>query len=500
MTNVLISRRTLLATATSFMAAVAVLPRSALSQQRPLVVGKTFIAGGLDVGEGSAGWALVSHGVAENLFTVDRFGHVVPQIASSAVRNDELAWSVYLALGRRFSDGTPVTASEVSTALTRNVERNAAARASAGRLQFIPQDEQTMRVVTERPTPVLPNVLAEWGFAIARAGSSGPAFTGPFRVVSFETGSRLVLEPNPYWPRPPRHPVTIMRFQDGQALALAFRSGEIDLAFNLPVATLGMVRADGVRTVKTFPVAYQYMAILNTRRPALSDERVRRAISLTIDRTQIVQAIRSGKPSASLWAAIFPFGDSRVPNVDRAGASRLLDDAGWTLGSDGIRTKDGNRLAITLWAYPQRPDLPTMQPVLRSQLAAIGIAVETRMTEQATTFARSGDFDILLWSQHTAPAGDPAFFPGLFLASDGGNNHAGWADGKMDSLVAALRSAGTAEERAAIARQIDARVREAAPVIPLVTPEWHVGLSNRFASYEPWGSDYYIVRADMLAE
>jgi len=494
-----ISRRALLATATSFMAGVAVLPLSAAAQQRPLIVGKTFMAGGLDAAEGSAGWALVSHGIAENLFTVDRHGHVVAQLATKAVQDDETAWTVTLSPGRRFSDGTPVTASEVSAALARNVERNAATRASAGRLQFIPINDLTMRVITERATPVLASILAEWGFAVARAGSSGPVFTGPFRVVSFETGSRITLEPNPKWPHPPRNPVTIVRFQDGQALALAFRSGEVDLAFNLPVESLGMVRADGARTVKSFPVAYQYLAILNTRRAALSDERVRRAISMTIDRAQIVQAIRSGKPSASLWAAIFPFGESSVPPTDRRGAATLLEDAGWTLGSDGVRTKDGNRLAISLWAFPQRPDLATMQPVLRSQLAAIGIAVETRMTEQATTLAKAGDFDILLWAQHTAPAGDPAFFPGLFLASDGGNNHAGWRDGAMDRLVAALRNAGRPDERAAIARQIDARVREAAPVIPLVTPEWHVGLSHRLAAYEPWGSDYYIVRGDLTA-
>jgi len=499
MQDLSISRRALFASATSFMAGIAALSRSTLAQQRPLIIGQTFIAGGLDVAEGSAGWAMVSHGVAENLFTVDRYGHVVPQLASSASRDGDMAWSVTLSPGRRFSDGTPVTASEVSAALSRNVERNPATRASVGRLQFIPIDDLTMRVITERPTPVLKSVLAEWGFAVARAGSSGPAFTGPFRVVSFETGSRLALEPNPHWQRPSSHSVTIVRFQDGQSLALAFRSGEIDLAFNLPVESLGMGRADGLRTVKTFPVAYQYLAILNTRRTVLSDERVRRAISMTIDRAQIVQAIRGGKPSASLWASIFPFGDVSVSPTDRRGAAMLLDEAGWVPGSDGVRTKNGVRLSISLWAYPQRPDLATMQPVLRSQLAAIGIAVETRMTEQATTLARSGDFDILLWAQHTAPAGDPAFFPGLFLASDGGNNFAGWHDGAMDRLVAALRNAVRPDERVAIARQIDARTREAAPVIPLVTPEWHVGLSQRLASYEPWGSDYYIVRGDLTA-
>jgi peptide/nickel transport system substrate-binding protein len=461
-----------------------------------LAIGLTFLTPGLDAAEGSAGWALASHGVAENLFTVDRHGDVVPQLASAATRLDARRWQVALAEGRRFQDGTAVTAEAVAAGLNRQGERNPVARASAGRLVFTASGPTLLLVQTERPTPVLPSILAEWAFAVARPDAAGAVFTGPFRPTGFQPGARLLLEPNRYHPTPPRLPATLIRFQDGQALALAFRAGELDLAFNLPVESLAMLRG-GSGSVKSFPVAYQYMAILNARRPALADLQVRRAIALAVERADLARAIRGGTPSASLWAATFPFGGRGAPVADRAAAAALLEQAGWRLGRDGVRTQEGRRLALTLWAYPQRPDLVSLQPVLRAQLAAIGIAVETRVTEQAQALARSGEFDLLLWAQHTAPAGDPAFFPGGFLASGGGSNFGGAADTALDALVAAFAEADTVAARHAVARRIDAQVAETVPVLPLLTPEWHVGLSPRLAGYEPWGSDYFIMRADL---
>lgn len=479
------------------LAAMPMLPSRAIGQTaESLRVGLTFLTSGLDPAEGSAGWALVSHGVAEQLFTVDRQGAVVPQLAAGARREDPNAWTVRLAAGRRFQDGSPVTAADVAAGLNRAVEANAATRASAGRLTFTAGDAGTLAVATERPTPILPSILAEWAFAVAKPTPGGQVFTGPYRPAGFTPGARLVLAPSEHHPSTPRAGVDIRRFQDGQALALAFRAGELDLAFNLPVESLATLRGAGLG-IRSFPVAYQYMAILNTRRPGLADARVRRAIAAALDRAEIARALRAGRPSASLWATPYPFAGTAAPGPDLAAAGRLLDEAGWPANAEGARSRGGESKVLTVWAYPQRPDLVAMLPVVRAQLARVGITAETRVSEQPLPLARSGEFDVLLWAQHTAPAGDPAFFPGLFLATGGGNAFSGWSDAAMDGLVRQLAETDAPAGRVELARRIDARVAEAAPVIPLITPEWHVGLSRRLAGYEPWGSDYYIVRADM---
>jgi peptide/nickel transport system substrate-binding protein len=479
-------------------AALALAAPTALAQTRPtMTVGQTFIAGGLDPAQGSAGWALVSHGIAEQLFTVSREGLVVPHLATAAERTGDLEWTVTLAPGRAFSDGAPVDAQAVSEALNRTGAENPAARASAGRLTATASGALTLTITTERPTPVLPSILAEWAMPIYRMAEGGPVFTGPYAVAAFEPGARMQLVPNVHYPRAEQRPdIALIRVADAQALALGLMAGELDLAFNLPVEMLGMVAAvDGI-TVRSFPVEYQYMMWMNTRQGALADPQVRRAIDHAISRTDLARAVRAGVPATGAFPARFPFAATEGTAHDPAEAARLLDAAGWALGADGRRAKDGQVLALTLWAYPQRPDLITFQPVIRAQLESLGITVETRVTESPSDAARAGDFDLFLWAQHTAPAGDPAFFLSLFLGAEGGNNFTGWSDPAFEAILADLSAEGDPAHRADLARAAQAVVAEGAPVAFLLTPEWHVGLSERMATYQPWGSDYYVIRDD----
>lgn len=475
-------------------------PLCATASDRPSVaVGQTFLAGGLDPAAGSNGWALASHGIAEGLFTVSREGTVVPQLAAGATRNEDGHWTVTLAKGRMFSDGTPVDAAAVAAALNRTVAQNPAARATAGRIDFAVDGPLTLAVFTERPTPILPSILAEWPFKVYRRSSDDDfLFTGPYMVERLEPGARIVMSPNPHYAGVSHRPdVTIHRIADGQALALALQSGEIDLAFHLPVETISQVEADPDLLVKSFLVGYQYMMWLNTDRPALGDPRVRQAIASAIDAADLVRAVRGGEPARGAFPANTPYALSSAPEADPEAGAALLDEAGWTLRTDGVREKDGERLELTLWAYPQRPDLVTIQPVIRAALADIGIAVTTRVTETPTDAARAGDFDLLLWAQHTLPAGDPAFFLSLFLSSDGGNNFARWSNPAFDAIVRALGETIDPNARVRLAREAQAIATDAAPVVFLMTPKWHVGLSARLADYRPWGSDYYVLRPDL---
>ena len=73
------------------------------------VVGKTFMAGSVDPTSGSTGWALTSHGISENLFTVNKNGEIVGQVASSTTQVSDYVWDVTLKTDYKFSDGTVVT-------------------------------------------------------------------------------------------------------------------------------------------------------------------------------------------------------------------------------------------------------------------------------------------------------------------------------------------------------------------------------------------------------
>ena len=463
--------------AASLVAAI-LAPVPALSEK--VTIGQTFLASGLDPAQGSNGWALVSHGIAEQLFRVSRAGVVVPNLAASAARNGQGTWTVELAPDRFFSDGTPVTAAAVASALNRTGEKNPSARATAGRLTFAAVDADTLTVETEQSTTILPSILAEWAFPVYRLDGDTPIFTGPYAVENFEPGGSIEMSPNAHYADAEARPdVTLRRIADGQSLALAFASGELDMAFNLPVETLAMLEAAG-KKVTTFPVAYQYMMWMNTRSPVLSDPKVRRAIDLTVNRQDLVTA------------------EGPLPN-DEKRASELLDAAGWLLGDDGIRSRDGARLEVVLYAYPQRPDLVTFQPVIRAALAKVGIAVTTQVSESPNDVAASGKFDLFLWAQHTAPAGDPGLFLSLFFETGAARNYSGWSNPEYDELIALLRAEGNPQARIDLARQAQEMIAAEAPVSFLVTPEWHVGLSAKLEGYSLWGSDYYVIRSDMVA-
>ncbi len=471
---------------------------SATSHAEEVTIGQTFLASGLDPADGSNGWALVSHGIGEQLFRVSREGEVVPNVAASATQSDDGTWTVELAPDRFFSDGTPVTAEAVAVALNRTGEANPSARATAGRLSFTAVDDDTLTVRTEHSTTILPSILAEWAFPIYRMEGDALIFTGPFAVTSFEPGGSIEMTPNAHYPGAEARPdVTLRRIADGQSLALAFASGEVDMAFNLPVESLSMLEATDGRIV-SFPVAYQYMMWMNTRTPALADPRVRRAIDLAISREDLVTAAQAGVPATGAFSESYPFAAEGALPHDPDAAVALLDEAGWALGEDGVRTRDGERLELVLYAYPQRPDLVTFQPVVRAALAEIGIAVTTQVTESPNDVTTSGAFDLFLWAQHTAPAGDPGLFLSLFFETDAARNYGGWSNAAYDSLIAELRVEGDPQGRIDLALRAQEMIMAEAPVSFLVTPEWHVGLSPALAGYEPWGSDYYVIRPDLV--
>jgi peptide/nickel transport system substrate-binding protein len=119
------------------------------------------------------------------------------------------------------------------------------------------------------------------------------------------------------------------------------------------------------------------------------------------------------------------------------------------------------------------------------------------VVDNAGAVGAAGDFDLLLWAQHTAPAGDPGFFLNAFFRTGGGNNFAGFSSAAVDTLLDRLAETGDLAARAALAGDIQQQVFAAAPVSFLMTPAWHVGLGPRLAEYDPWGSDYFIVRADL---
>ena len=228
----------------------------------PVVVGSTFLAGGLDPTDGSTGWALTSHGISENLFTVDKDGAIVGVIAESATKVSDMVWDVTLKAGYTFSDGTAVTAARVAAALTELNTENSAAQSSLGTMTVTAPDSSTVRIQSTKATHVMESVLAEWVFVIYYKDVSNDfIYTGPYKVTSL-SATQIDLEPNPFYGNAASRPVTIIKkFATGDALAEAAMRDELDIGFHLPIHQVSSVAAVRGQNVKSFETGYHYMMV-----------------------------------------------------------------------------------------------------------------------------------------------------------------------------------------------------------------------------------------------
>jgi peptide/nickel transport system substrate-binding protein len=485
-------------------AALALVLRPALAVEPPITVVQPFLAGTLDPAVSTEGWALQSHGIAETLFTIASDGTVTRQIAESAEPAGDGSWTIRLRPNWKFSDGTPVDAAAVCDSLLDGTERNPLALSQTGRMEIDVADPLTLKISTAKPVPALRSVLAEYFHVIhkrqpapAEAGGERIVFTGPYRVTQFRKDDRVELEPNPHSPLPGRRaPVIVRKLVDAQARALALESGEADLAFQLPPESLDRLRGRGIRVGSTL-VGYQYLLFLNGRRPGLSEQPVRQAIDLAINRAALVAALRGGEVATGFYPKFYRFAAQEPRPYDPERAAKLLDDAGWKRGPDGIRTKGADRLAFTLLSVTQAAEYGYMALLIKDDLAKIGIAVEVKGVERSLPFLMAGDFDFGFNFTHAAPGGDPAFVMEQFFRSTAPRNYGKVPLPGLDAVLDELAHTRDPGQRDALAQKAQSMIFEQAPAVFLMTPVWHTGLSARLPGYKPYPSDYYIVQADM---
>lgn len=464
-----------------------------------VVIGKPFIAAGTDPTKANNGWSLTSHGISENLFRVDRRGGVVPWLATATERVDDTTWLVRLRDGVQFSDGSPMNAAAVAAALSRTAELSGNARASTGALKVEAVDALTVRLVTERVVVNMASVLADWPMPIYRVVGDDFAFTGPYKVVGQKPGAEFALAPNPHYRGAAKRPqIRVKYFADTQTMALALQSGELDMAYGLPPTALPRIAAQQGLSVRTLVDGYMYLLLMNHARPPLDDVRVRRAVDLAVDRELLVKAGKGGKPARGLYSAHYPYSLNRSYPHDPAAAARLLDEAGWKPGGDGIRVKGGKRLTVTAVAVSSWPDLLIYLPVMRTQLAQVGIELVQRMTEAFLPAANSGDFDLLLRMTHTARAGDPTLFLNDSLRSTAVRNFGKYKSAAFDTVLAKLETERDSERRLALVLDEQRTINDELPLAPISEAPFHIGLSAKLADYEPWGADYYIIRDDLV--
>ena len=301
-----------------------------------------------------------------NLLDYDEKLNLVPGLAESVEADPtHLVYTIRLREGARWEDGSPITSDDVKATLEAIVDPKTPAlyrRSFFADLEKVEAvDARTARATFRKAypaqrdafnLPLLPARLYRGTDVASNPANRKPLASGPFRLASWEGGTLRLVRNTQYFGEPPAWEQVVLRSVPESASAFqGLRTGALDESRLTAVQRPEAASTGSIREVVYDEIAYTYLA-WNNRLPQFSDARVRRALTMLVDRAAIAGALYGGlaRPAngplpPGLWAhdptlAPLPF--------DRKAAAALLDEAGWRLGKDGVRAKGGVRLAFAL--------------------------------------------------------------------------------------------------------------------------------------------------------
>ncbi|MFB9991096.1 ABC transporter substrate-binding protein [Deinococcus oregonensis] len=412
-------------------------------------------------------------------------------------------WTFILRQGVKFQDGTPFNADAVIFNVNRWWDPNARAGAKEQTKTFtswqfifgaFKGDKDTLlkevrkdgtykvTFVLNRPFNPLPEALATPFFGIAsptavtKAGAKYgtpaalPVGTGPFRMRSWITGDRIVYATNTdHWGKKASYDQLILRFiKDPSARLNELRAGGIDFTSDLNPDQLGSVRGDKELTAVIVPSFNVGLISMNVTNKYLANPKVRQAISMAINKKEIVQSFWGslGVTDASFLPPALKWANSRtVPadyKFDPAAAKKLLAEAGYP-----------NGFSLDFWYMPvSRPYFPTPKPIaeaVAADLGAIGIKMNIKTEDWAKYLEdrnKAPGFDMYMigW---TGPYASPYNFYGSYYG-ESASLDSGYNNKRLDDLMVAAAAAKTRADSAKAYAEIHQITYDANVRLPIV--------------------------------
>lgn len=439
------------------------------SQYPPLKIITSFAIKGLDPIK--QGFWFSEFGSAELLMKWDRDFIVKPWVLQSLEQIDDLNWRLTLRPEVTFQNGKPLDAEALAAMMKRQLELSPSAQANLPGASVKVTGEHEVVLTTQEPTPTVPNILASESVfpvydveAVEAVGEeyeklAGMGFyTGPYKVVSLDDQALVLESYEGYWQGVPPLPGVIVGFvPDAQARILAVENGEADIAIYVPSEAKRIVEGRDDAFFVTAPSTREGVRlVLNLEVPPFDDVAVRRAFGLGIDYKIIANDVLNGVYAVArgYYPPGFPW---LVENqvTDPALADQLLDEAGWLMGDDGIRVKDGQPLNVTLLIYPQQPDLEPISTAMQAQLKEIGIDVEIQSVDSLSDVMKN---DLVPWNAgltfSAAISGGGAPQLHRYIASSGDRNYGGISDPELDALIKELNVTFNEDERIKLLQDI----------------------------------------------
>jgi glutathione transport system substrate-binding protein len=301
-------------------------------------------------------------------------------------------------------------------------------------------------------------------------GVQGFNGTGPYCWVSWTPRQELVLQrhPNYRWgpagvyqnPSPQVDRVVWRVAPESQTRLAALQSGQGDVTQYIPpIAVQQLQRVPTIRMSRQENYFWDHFMGFKVDKPVVSDPAVRRAINMAVNREAMVRATWFGTATPMVGnlnpnVTGFDAEAARMaPRFDPDGARRVLDEAGWRMGPDGVRVKDGQRASFLLYALQTQAAQQYLQAV-QADLRRVGIEMRIQMWDATVGWGRlaTQEFDAFVMSYPYLTATD-----GFALYFDSRNrptpNRMNWNDPETDRALNEAKTAlDPAVRAAAIAR------------------------------------------------
>ena len=409
--------------------------------------------------------------VYSGLVRLDANGEPQPDLATRWSTSPDLKkWTFELRHGVKFHSGREMEAADV-VAMVKRVLDKATGSTARGNLAMVSDvsanGKYTVEFTLSQPYAGFADLFAEHQMKVAPREAfatlaTKPDGTGPFKFESYTPGDRVVLVRNPdyYVKGEPKLDKVVLRIiPETAAQVVALRTGEIDLAWNVPPEMVSLLKSEPSIAIDTVATgAWDGLIMNNTSKP-FNDPRVRKAVATALDKQALVDAVLLGRGTVTLSpipaSSQYFNSDIKPSRADPAAAKKLLAEAGYP---DGFET--------TLYLPIGRPTRERLGIVASEALKAAGIKVNLQRVpwdqfnkeiEGKAPFYADGFF-----SRSTV---DTALYP--FYHSSGNWNEGLWhyKNAEVDRLLDQARATADPAERIKLYKQFQAAIQVDVPSV-----------------------------------
>ena len=475
--------------------------------------------------------------VYSGLLRPGKSGTYLPNLSSTySISDDGKTYTFTIDPNARFSDGTPVTASDVVFTVTKiqDPALKSPLRASWSGVAAQEVDAHTVRfTLSTTYAPFIENLtvgilpkhlwqnVSNEEFPFSELNTS-PIGSGPFKIDSVSRtqagipASYVLVPFNKYLPgQPYLSKITLKFYQSEAAVVSALKASQIEAASGLSPAELPEV---GSNTVVESPLNRVFGVFFNqSQSEVLRDSSVRIALDASIDRQDLIARVLGGF-GVPLSGPLPPSIDAGVPSTTGATLAPGIDSArnyllshGWKLGDDGVlakttgtgKTATTKRLAFSL-STGNVPELRAAAEYLREQWTAMGAEVDVKIFDQgdlSQNVIRPRKYDALLFGEVVGREADLYAFWDSSQRNDPGLNVALYANPAVDDALKTLRTTSDESERASLYQTIEEELQRDVPAVFLYAPDFVYSVPNdikgldlgfietpsdRFASVSSW--------------